>query len=110
VDPQDQFVQQAVTEQGLGDRAVPVHEQVEFGVLLELRDRIGKVPVQVTDRTLEFAELFYGPIALAGADMISHYSAAELRLLAGFFRAVRELQARHLARVQDLPRPGDLIS
>ena len=35
--------------------------------------------------------------------MISHYGAAELRLLAGFFRAARELQERHLARVQDLP-------
>jgi hypothetical protein len=35
--------------------------------------------------------------------MISHYSAADLRLLAGFFRAARELQERHLARVQDLP-------
>jgi hypothetical protein len=30
--------------------------------------------------------------------------------LAGFFRAARELQERHLARVQDLPRPNDLIS
>jgi hypothetical protein len=41
-----------------------------------------------------FAELFYGPIA------------AELRLLADFFRAARELQERHLTRVQDLSRPG----
>jgi DNA-binding MarR family transcriptional regulator len=62
-----------------------------------------RVTVQVTDRTLRFAELFYGPIALEGAGMISHYSAADLRLLAGFFRAARELQERHLARVQDLP-------
>jgi len=63
-----------------------------------------RVTVQVTDRTLRFAELFYGPIAREGADMISHYSAAELQLLADFFRACRELQERHLARVQDLPR------
>lgn len=69
-----------------------------------------RVTVQVTDRTLEFAELFYGPIALEGSDMISHYSATELRLLAGFFRAARELQERHLARAQDLPRPDDFIS
>jgi DNA-binding MarR family transcriptional regulator len=63
-----------------------------------------RVTVQVTGRTLEFAELFYGPITLEGADMISHYSAAELRLLAGFFRAARELQEHHLARVAHLPR------
>jgi DNA-binding MarR family transcriptional regulator len=63
-----------------------------------------RVTVQVTDRTLRFAELFYGPIAREGADMISHYSAAELQLLADFFRAARELQEHHLARVQDLPR------
>jgi DNA-binding MarR family transcriptional regulator len=64
-----------------------------------------RVTVRVTDRTLRFAELFCGPIAREGADMISHYSAAELRLLADFFRVGRELQERHLARVQDLPRP-----
>jgi DNA-binding MarR family transcriptional regulator len=69
-----------------------------------------RVTVEVTDRTLEFAELFYGPIALEGAGLISDYSAADLRLLAGFFRAARELQERHLARVQDLPRPVDLSS
>jgi hypothetical protein len=54
--------------------------------------------------------LFYCPIALEGAGMISDYSAADLRLLADFFRAARELQERHLARVQDLPRPVDLSS
>ncbi len=69
-----------------------------------------RVTVQVTDRTLEFAELFYGPIAREGADIIGHFSAAELGLLAGFFRAACELQERHLARVQDLPHPADFIS
>src|SRR5436190_4587754 len=64
-----------------------------------------RVTVQVTDRTLEFAEQFYGPVARDGAELISGYSAAELGLLVGFLRAARELQERHLARVQDLPRP-----
>jgi hypothetical protein len=50
------------------------------------------------------------PVHVVDHTMISHYSAAELRLLAGFFRAARELQERHLARVHDLPHPADLIS
>jgi DNA-binding MarR family transcriptional regulator len=62
-----------------------------------------RVTVEVTDRTLRFAERFYGPVARDGAGILGRYDATELRLLSDFLHAARELQERHLGRVKLLP-------
>jgi DNA-binding MarR family transcriptional regulator len=61
-----------------------------------------KVIVQVTDEALQRVEELYAPIAEAGHRLLGAYSDAEVELLAGFLRAVRELYEDNLERVRDL--------
>ncbi len=51
------------------------------------------------------AEL-YGPLAEAGARVLGRYSLAELELLLGAMRRVRELQEQHLERVRGIAAGG----
>ena len=62
-----------------------------------------KVVVRITPKATRKAGKIYGPIALEGErDVLSRYSAAELRLLFDYHRRSRELQERHAARIRQL--------
>ena len=62
-----------------------------------------KVVVRITPKAARRATKIYGPIAQEGErDVLSRYTAAELRVLLDFHRRGRELQERHVARIRQL--------
>jgi DNA-binding MarR family transcriptional regulator len=61
-----------------------------------------KVIVQVTDEVLQQVAELYVPIAEGGHRLLGAYSDAEVELLTGFLRAVRELYDGNLERVRGL--------
>src|SRR5215207_9018051 len=62
-----------------------------------------KVVVRITPKAARRATKIYGPIAQEGErDVLSRYTAAELRVLLDFQRRSRELQERHVARISQL--------
>ena len=61
-----------------------------------------KVVVQVTAEALRRVAELYAPIAEAGHRLLGAYSDAEVELLTGFLRAVRELYEDNLERVRGL--------
>jgi DNA-binding MarR family transcriptional regulator len=62
-----------------------------------------KVVVRITPKAARRATKIYGPIAQEGErDVLSRYTAAELRVLLDFHRRSRELQERHVARIRQL--------
>ena len=62
-----------------------------------------KVVVRITPKAARRAIKIYGPIAQEGErDVLSRYTAAELRVLLDFQRRSRELQERHVARIRQL--------
>jgi DNA-binding MarR family transcriptional regulator len=62
-----------------------------------------KVVVRITPKATRKAGKIYGPIAVEGErDVLSRYSAAELRLLLDYHGRSRELQERHAARIRQL--------
>jgi DNA-binding MarR family transcriptional regulator len=62
-----------------------------------------KVVVRITPKAARRATKIYGPVAQEGErDVLSRYTAAELRVLLDFHRRSRELQERHVARIRQL--------
>jgi len=61
-----------------------------------------KVIVEVTDEALRRVTGLYAPIAEGGHRLLGAYSDAEVELLTGFLRAVRELYEGNLERVRGL--------
>jgi len=62
-----------------------------------------KVVVRITPKATRKAVKIYGPIALEGErDVLSRYSAAELRILLDYHRRSRQLQEHHAARIREL--------
>ena len=62
-----------------------------------------KVVVRITSKAAKKAAKIYRPIVLEGErDVLSRYSAAELRVLLDFHRRSRQLQERHAARIKEL--------
>jgi DNA-binding MarR family transcriptional regulator len=61
-----------------------------------------KVIVEVTDEALRQVSALYAPIAEGGHRLLGAYSDAEVELLTGFLRAVRELYEGNLERVRGL--------
>ena len=61
-----------------------------------------KVIVEVTDEALRQVAALYAPIAEGGHRLLGAYSDAEVGLLTGFLRAVRELYEGNLERVRRL--------
>jgi DNA-binding MarR family transcriptional regulator len=61
-----------------------------------------KVIVEVTDEALRRTQEMYGPIADEGHRLLAAYTDAEVELLTGFLRAVRELYDGNLDRVRGL--------
>jgi DNA-binding MarR family transcriptional regulator len=64
-----------------------------------------KVVVRITTKAARKAAKIYGPIALEGEqEVLSRYSAAELRVLLDYHQRSRQLQERHAARIRQLTR------
>ena len=61
-----------------------------------------KVIVEVTDEALRQVAALYAPITEGGHRLLGTYSDAEVELLTGFLRAVRELYEGNLERVRGL--------
>ena len=61
-----------------------------------------KVIVEVTDEALRQVAALYAPIVESGHRLLGSYSDAEVELLTGFLRAVRELYEGNLERVRGL--------
>ena len=62
-----------------------------------------KVVVRITPKAARRATKIYRPVAQEGErDVLSRYTAAELRVLLDFHRRSRELQERHVARIRQL--------
>jgi DNA-binding MarR family transcriptional regulator len=62
-----------------------------------------KVVIRITTKATRKAAKIYGPIALEGErDVLSRYSAAELRVLLDYHRRSRQLQEHHAARIRQL--------
>jgi DNA-binding MarR family transcriptional regulator len=61
-----------------------------------------KVIVEVTDEVRQRTLEMYGPIVDGGHRLLAAYSDAEVELLTGFLRAVRELYEGNLERVSGL--------
>ena len=61
-----------------------------------------KVIVEVTDEALRQVAALYAPIVEGGHRLLGSYSDAEVELLTGFLRAVRELYEGNLERVRRL--------
>jgi DNA-binding MarR family transcriptional regulator len=62
-----------------------------------------KVVVRITPKALRRATKIYRPLAEEGErDVLSRYTAAELRVLLDFHRRSRELQERHVTRIRHL--------
>ena len=62
-----------------------------------------KVVIRITPKAMRKAAKIYGPIVLEGdQDVLSRYSAAELRVLLDYHQRSRQLQERHAARIRQL--------
>ena len=62
-----------------------------------------KVVIRITPKAAKKAAKIYGSIALEGdRDVLSRYSAAELRVLLDYHRRSRQLQEGHTARIRQL--------
>ena len=62
-----------------------------------------KVVIRITPKAMRKAAKIYGPIVVEGdQDVLSRYSAAELRVLLDYHQRSRQLQERHAARIRQL--------
>lgn len=61
--------------------------------------------VTVTPETAEAMDRLYGPIADAGHQLLTRYTAEELHLVTGFLELGRAMQLEQAARIRATPRP-----
>ncbi|MFF0492758.1 MarR family transcriptional regulator [Nocardia sp. NPDC004068] len=63
-----------------------------------------KTLITITERARETAWRIYGPIAEEGARELADFTPTQLRTVLEYLRRSRELQERHRARIEQLPK------